>query len=557
MVDLTKIKKDIEALYRKIQCLFSITPSATQWTSNHSSLTGNKYKKGTLVWHQGFIYKCLEDNNGSDINNPYFWDKVSPGWLLQQEQADWNATEGPSFIRNKPFNLGGQETDPLFQAWLATNPLASFLTEETDPLFNNWLATNPLSGFITSENDPIFQAWLATNPLASFITSEVDPIFQSWLSSSPLSGFVPYTGATQNVDLGNFDLKAKSLKVVSSASTSGIIDWNTEDGTFNMHLLNNTKLQAGQELHFYGKAQDDILNGESVQFVGTQGDHFIFKRAVASEISANPKLFMGIATHNINTNEFGYVTSFGKVRDLNTTMWEEGDILYFDSDGISGETLVPVLPPAGNAHIIVAVVLRKHVTQGVIFVRPHVMPKLNQIQDVSISGVTNGQVLTYNEGLWKNDLKTIYQPYISPSIITTPTVISSLRIPANWLKDGDTIKIEYIIRKDTATTNNVNYSLFQGNSINSITNTITSNINLTPAQRTNNILRYLTLNGTDLICNVRVNNTAGIQTVPDSAPLVITGFDRTVDNWISLQITPVAPDAPAAYINYMLIEKYT
>jgi hypothetical protein len=185
------------------------------------------------------------------------------------------------------------------------------------------------------------------------------------------------------------------------------------------------------------------------------------------------------------------------------------------------------------------------------------MPKLNQIQDVSISGVTNGQVLTYNEGLWKNDLKTIYQPYISPSIITTPTVITSLRIPANWLKDGDTIKIEYIIRKDTATTNNVNYSLFQGASVNSTTNAITTIINLTPAQRTNNIVRYLTLNGTNLICNVRVNNSAGIQTAPDSAPLVITGFDRTVDNWISLQITPVAPDAPAAYINYMLIEKYT
>jgi hypothetical protein len=381
-------------------------------------------------------------------------------------------------------------------------------------------------------------------------------------SSGDTSNLVPYTGATKSLDLGaGNDLFARSLYVYENEFTgetsTGQITWNTIDGTFDMTLLNNTKLQAGQELHFYGKAEDDILNGESVQFVGTQGDHFIFKRAVASEVSANPELFIGVATQNINANEFGYVTSFGKVRDLDTTMWEEGDILYFDSDGISGETLVPQIPPAGDAHIIVAAVIRKHPTQGVIFVRPHVMPKLSQIQDVSISGVTNGQVLIYDEGLWKNGCKTIYQEYISPIVVTTPTVISSLRIPAGWIKDGETIKIEYIIRKDTVTTNNVFYNLFQGTTVNSTTNAIVNNTNLTPNQRTNPIIRYLTLNGTNLICNVRVNNTAGIQTAPDSAPLVITGFNRNVDNWISLQVVPTAPDAPAAYINYMIIEKYT
>jgi len=73
------------------------------------------------------------------------------------------------------------ETDPCHVAWLATNPLAGYLTAETDPCLVAWLATNPLSGFLTSysENDPCLTAWLATNPLASFITSysETDPCF--------------------------------------------------------------------------------------------------------------------------------------------------------------------------------------------------------------------------------------------------------------------------------------------------------------------------------------------------------------------------------------------
>jgi uncharacterized delta-60 repeat protein len=111
MQELTKIKKNIEDLINKIQCLFSVAPSATRWTVNHSSATGNKYRKDTLVWHNNFIYKCLVDNNGSDINNPYFWKKINPGWLLDQEQADWLSTGGESFIRNKPTKLSDFEND--------------------------------------------------------------------------------------------------------------------------------------------------------------------------------------------------------------------------------------------------------------------------------------------------------------------------------------------------------------------------------------------------------------------------------------------------------------
>jgi hypothetical protein len=40
----------------------------------------------------------------------------------------------------------------------------------------------------TSEEDPIFNAWLATNPLASFITTETDPAFTAWLATNPLNG---------------------------------------------------------------------------------------------------------------------------------------------------------------------------------------------------------------------------------------------------------------------------------------------------------------------------------------------------------------------------------
>ena len=69
----------------------SVFPAATTWSDKHSATTGNKYLKDTLVWDDGFIYKCLVDNNSNPTSNSFYWEKVTKGWLLQQEQADWNA----------------------------------------------------------------------------------------------------------------------------------------------------------------------------------------------------------------------------------------------------------------------------------------------------------------------------------------------------------------------------------------------------------------------------------------------------------------------------------
>ena len=79
------------------------------------------------------------------------------------------------------------ESDPVFAAWLATNPLAGYLTSETDPVFAAWLLATPP---VMSETDPVFATWLATNPLALFLTEETDPAFAAWLATNPLANYV-------------------------------------------------------------------------------------------------------------------------------------------------------------------------------------------------------------------------------------------------------------------------------------------------------------------------------------------------------------------------------
>lgn len=224
------------------------------------------------------------------------------------------------------------------------------------------------------------------NPASGSITSS-DSLLTAIekISGNVSSGYVPYTGATGDVNLGIHQLKADSLAVsITSAEAVDIggIVWNPIDGTFDMGLIGGVTLQAGQELHMYGKATEAISNGQAVMFAGVQGDHILIAKADATIINANPEYFIGIATQNFSNNQFGYVTVFGNVRGLNTTAYTLGSVLYYNSESSTDGLLTATEPTAPNAKIIVAAVVRVHANQGILLVRPHVMPKLKDIQDV-------------------------------------------------------------------------------------------------------------------------------------------------------------------------------
>lgn len=175
MNEIVKIKKELEQLKSGLKCLLSLFPAATQWTPEHTISNNYKYLENTLVWHQGCIYKCKKDNSGADIQDEYFWEKIGFGFLLAQEQADWNATEGPSYIRNKPWNLGGQEQDPLFTQWLNSNPLSSYVTFNQASNSFYPLNSNP-NGYLTPASAGLLYYPLNSNPLG-------------YLTSASLSGY--------------------------------------------------------------------------------------------------------------------------------------------------------------------------------------------------------------------------------------------------------------------------------------------------------------------------------------------------------------------------------
>ncbi len=230
-----------------------------------------------------------------------------------------------------------------------------------------------------------------------------------------LTGYVPYVGATQNVDLGEYQLKAGQIEFDQTPTgTPGvaIMRWNDQDGTVDLGLKGgNVTLQIGQEqvTRVVNKTGGNLLeaNYQSVRISGAQGNRLKVALAQANN-DANSAETLGIVTENINDNQEGFITTSGLVRNINTTgsiqgeTWADGDMLYL-SGTVAGQ-LTNIKPTAPIHTIIMGYVVRAHATQGQIYVKVDNGYELDELHNVAISSPLNNQGLFYETAtqLWKN-----------------------------------------------------------------------------------------------------------------------------------------------------------
>jgi hypothetical protein len=81
---------------------------------------------------------------------------------------------------------------------------------------------------------------------------------------------------------------------------------------------------------------------------------------------ANAVRIIGVATEDFADGADGFVTYFGKVRTVDTSAWNEGDILYVSNTVPGG--LTNEVPTTGVKQTI-ARVINKHATNGTLMVR--------------------------------------------------------------------------------------------------------------------------------------------------------------------------------------------
>lgn len=224
-------------------------------------------------------------------------------------------------------------------------------------------------------------------------------------TNNDITSMTAISGGISTPDFIAFDTTPETVP-----TTPGSLYWDSADGnqTLSLVMANGDAIQQiGEETYFRIKASAPITEGQVVMFTGTVGASGGLTGAPASGLTASTASYvMGVATHTLATNDWGYVTSFGLVRQINTTggaeAWVDGQILYLDPTVAGG--LTKTLPTAPAPKVQVCAVVHA-ASNGSLFVRPSFGGILGQYEgDVQVTTPANGDLLIRNQtaGTWVN-----------------------------------------------------------------------------------------------------------------------------------------------------------
>ena len=193
----------------------------------------------------------------------------------------------------------------------------------------------------------------------------------------------------------------------------GQMAWNAADGCLDIGMgYDAVTQQVGLEQYYRIKASGAITNGQCIMFAGSVGASGVLKGSPATAVT-NGQYIMGVATMDIANNGFGYVTSFGLVRGINTSgssvgeVWSDGDILYYNPAYAGGLTKTAPAAPLPKV-VVAAVVNAASGGSGSLFIRVQPEPDLHNLSDVyAPSAISNGQILIGNTALARWEAATL------------------------------------------------------------------------------------------------------------------------------------------------------
>jgi len=289
-----------------------------------------------------------------------------------------------------------------------------------------------------------------------------------------ISGLVPYTGATQNVDLGTYNIIADQVQLNVSPNGTlavGATEWNDTVGVSQTLLKGGSvTLKNGVDLvaRVVNKVSPNTtLTKAAYQVVkvsGAQGQRLAVNLAQANNDN-NSADTLGVVTETIAANQEGFIMTVGQLEGINTTgslqseTWADGDVLYL-SPTVAGR-ITNVKPTGATGHIvIIGYVEYAHVNNGKIYVKIMNGWELDELHNVYINTGTlaNNDALIYESStqLWKNKTIATALGFTPEDVANKQSAVST---NANHYYNAPYINSVLVARifiaSDQATTSNV------------------------------------------------------------------------------------------------------
>jgi len=392
----------------------------------------------------------LSTNRVWNITSSTVWGGITGTLALQTDlQSALNAKEPTITAGTVSQYWRGDKTWQTFPTIPTVNPSALTKTDDTNvtltlggtpgtALLQGVSLTLGWTGTLADSRIASASVWNAKEPaIAAGTTADYWRGDKTWQPFPSLTGFVPYTGATTNVNLGEYELKAGQLTLdltPTGTAAIGTTQWNDSIGSSQTTLKGGTViLKNGVDLvaRVVNKVTPNATltraNYTAVRVSGAQGQRLAVAYAQANNDN-NSADTIGLVIETIPTNQEGFIMTVGQLDDVNTTgslqgeTWADGDVLYL-SPTVAGR-LTNIKPTGLTGHIVImGYVEYAHAVHGKIYVKIMNGWELDELHNVYIDHTTlaNKDLLQYNSttSLWENE------SYSSAGIQSTITLTTT------------------------------------------------------------------------------------------------------------------------------------
>ena len=371
---------------------FPASPSNGQIYYDPSS--GNRYVY--VAAYQSWVYDANNNLTASNTNVLY----LNNGYITGSNNFEYlantlyvsNVAVAQNVSATYYFGNGAFLLDVTHPAnLLAANNYASVLAANNAVGANNWantvgLSVNTYASILVANNAVGANNWANTK------LSNTDNVWTAGSLNIPVDLYI-------GRNLTNVTQLTFNTGTNITPPTAGALTWSQDDSTlhFNMDTPSGVVGHIGQDQFYLVKNQtgETITKGSVVRFAGTLGAS---GRLLVSKATANNSVpstyIMGVAASDIGSGADGFVTSFGKLRGFDTSMFSAGDILYVSTT--TPGAFQNTAPEAPNNKVTVAAVIYSDATNGSIQIRPTWSNKLANDEQVKLNGLANGDLLRWN-----------------------------------------------------------------------------------------------------------------------------------------------------------------
>ena len=224
-------------------------------------------------------------------------------------------------------------------------------------------------------------------------------LISDWVTE--IAGTLSITAKLQDTIAGTtatFSVATQNIQASASQSSSTITTTQ-----YDALLAQIGTMGSGGRLQV--RAAEAIGLNDLVMFSGTLGSSgkILVKKASQTgtgNIKDNPEYKLGIAITAAAINTEFYIQTVGILENIDTSSYTEGKILV-PSETVAGgliESDNAQAPSAPFNRTPIAIVVKSHATQGILYVKQVRFPKMSQVKDVSLnySNMTQGQTLIWD-----------------------------------------------------------------------------------------------------------------------------------------------------------------